>query len=81
MLKHVDMPFRAFLLFIVGLFIWDILFSPFGLERRILDPASIVLLASVRAWMRDAEESEDSPLSDGTEEDDETAFHPMHAPA
>jgi hypothetical protein len=28
-------------------FIWDILFSPFGLERRVMDPAMIMVIASL----------------------------------
>jgi len=47
-LKGQDMPFRLFCLFMLSSFIWDILFSPFGLERRVTDPAMIVLMVAVR---------------------------------
>ena len=66
MLRFADMPYRSFLLFVTALFMWDILFSPFGLERRILDPASIVLIAAVRVWLlrqgNTHEQSEKEPL-------------------
>jgi O-Antigen ligase len=48
MLEHDRLPFRAFLLFMLVFFIWDILFSPFGLERRVTDPAMIMVIAAVQ---------------------------------
>jgi len=46
-LRRTDAPFRLFCLFALAWFVWDILFSPFGLERRVSDPALIVLIASL----------------------------------
>jgi hypothetical protein len=48
MLEHDRLPFRGFLLFMLVFFIWDILFSPFGLERRVTDPAMIMVIAAVQ---------------------------------
>jgi hypothetical protein len=81
MLRHVDMPFRAFLLFITALFMWDILFSPFGLERRILDPAVIILVVTLRQWMDETEESKPNTRDGGLEETDasDPAWSPTHA--
>ena len=69
LLRNADTPYRSFLLFVTALFMWDILFSPFGLERRILDPASIVLIATVKAWVlrtTDASDGHDEEPVDGT---------------
>jgi hypothetical protein len=81
MLRHPELPFRALLLFIVSLFMWDILFSPFGLERRILDPAVIVLVAALKEWMeRTRADASFRPVE--TAERDDGAVHgwmPTHA--
>jgi hypothetical protein len=47
MLVYDHFPFRLLLLFMLVFFIWDILFSPFGLERRVMDPAMILVIASI----------------------------------
>lgn len=81
MLRHAEWPFRAFLLFIVALFMWDILFSPFGLERRILDPAAIVLVVAVRLGVR-SEVSTDSSMADRESEnpdEPDLRWIPTHA--
>lgn len=46
-LSSPDIPYRLFCLFAIAWFAWDIVFSPFGLERRVTDPSLIVLLASL----------------------------------
>ena len=46
-LRSPDIPYRLFCLFAIAWFAWDILFSPFGLERRVTDPALIVLVAAL----------------------------------
>lgn len=58
MLGHDQLPYRLFLLFMLVFFIWDILFSPFGLERRVTDPAMIMILAAMHRLL-DVEEQED----------------------
>jgi hypothetical protein len=50
MLRHLEVPFRIFFLFTLAFFIWDIIFSPFGLERRIMDPAVIILIAALNLY-------------------------------
>lgn len=79
MLRHVDLPFRAFLLFIVALFMWDILFSPFGLERRVLDPAVIVLVATLRRWMQTADDGVPEAPSEVEDDGSDTRWLPTHA--
>jgi hypothetical protein len=56
MLAHDHLPFRLLLLFMLVFFIWDILFSPFGLERRVMDPAMIMVIASMERLL-DQEEA------------------------
>ena len=57
MLGNDDLPFRLLLLFMLVFFIWDILFSPFGLERRVMDPAMIMVIAAMERLM-DQEEKD-----------------------
>lgn len=40
-------PWTGFIVFIGLSLLWDILFSPFGLERRVVTPAWIVLMISI----------------------------------
>ena len=81
MLRYPELPFRALLLFIVALFMWDILFSPFGLERRILDPAVIVLVAGLKEWMERARADASFRPVETAERDDgaEHGWMPTHA--
>ncbi|MEY4886329.1 MAG: hypothetical protein RL151_1638 [Bacteroidota bacterium] len=51
MLRNDYLPFRLLLLFMLVFFIWDILFSPFGLERRVMDPAMIMVIAALEKLM------------------------------
>lgn len=46
-LRSPDIPYRLFCLFAIAWFAWDIVFSPFGLERRVTDPALIVLVSAL----------------------------------
>ncbi|NDC76518.1 MAG: hypothetical protein EBZ67_01340, partial [Chitinophagia bacterium] len=46
-LRSPDIPYRLFCLFAISWFAWDIVFSPFGLERRVTDPALIVLVSTL----------------------------------
>lgn len=57
MLGHDQLPYRLFLLFMLVFFIWDILFSPFGLERRVTDPAMIMVMAAMHRLL-DVEDQE-----------------------
>ena len=57
MLGHERLPYRLFLLFMLVFFIWDILFSPFGLERRVTDPAMIMVIAAMQRLL-DTEDQE-----------------------
>ena len=44
-------------------FIWDILFSPFGLERRVTDPAVIMVMAAMQRLLDHQEEGEADELT------------------
>jgi hypothetical protein len=57
MLGHERLPYRLFLLFVLVFFIWDILFSPFGLERRVTDPAMIMVITAMQRLL-DTEDQE-----------------------
>ena len=61
MLRHERLPYRLFLLFMLVFFIWDILFSPFGLERRVTDPAMIMVIAALQRLLDT--EDQDSGLT------------------
>jgi hypothetical protein len=61
MLGYDHLPFRLFLLFMLVFFIWDILFSPFGLERRVMDPAMIMVIAALQRLL-DQEDENPEPL-------------------
>lgn len=65
-LRSPDIPCRLFCLFAIAWFAWDIVFSPFGLERRVTDPALIVLVATLGAFRHAATHvgSHDSVHSD-----------------
>lgn len=65
-LRSPDIPCRLFCLFAIAWFAWDIVFSPFGLERRVTDPALIVLVATLGAFRHAATHvgSHDSVPSD-----------------
>lgn len=65
-LRSPDIPCRLFCLFAIAWFAWDIVFSPFGLERRVTDPALIVLVATLGAFRHAAIHggSDDSVPSD-----------------
>lgn len=65
-LRSPDIPCRLFCLFAIAWFAWDIVFSPFGLERRVTDPALIVLVATLGAFRHAATHggSDDSVPSD-----------------
>ena len=60
MLGHDRLPYRVFLLFMLVFFIWDILFSPFGLERRVMDPAMIMIIAAMQRLL-DQEDEQSLP--------------------
>jgi len=59
MLGHDRLPYRVFLLFMLVFFIWDILFSPFGLERRVMDPAMIMIIAAMQRLL---DQEDDRPF-------------------
>lgn len=63
MLGHERLPYRQFLLFMLVFFIWDILFSPFGLERRVTDPAVIMVMAAMQRLLDHQEEGEADELT------------------
>jgi O-antigen ligase len=51
-LRQLRMPYRLFCLYVIALFIWDLVFSPFGMERRVINAAMFVLLVALTRYFR-----------------------------
>jgi len=51
-MRTLRMPYRLFCLYVIALFIWDLAFSPFGMERRVINAAMCVLLVSLTRYFR-----------------------------